>query len=315
MWKATLIAVGAGIVSSLIFVAPISGLTSGMILVSFTQLPLFIVGLSLGVASAVIAAGTATALVVGFVPLSGVVPFAVTMTVPAVVVVRQALLSRTAPDGSVEWYPPGQLMAILTVYGALTFVAVTLYLAGEPGGIDRVLQSTLSQGIAYYFPEMTEADRIAAASQASAVFPAMLFGSWLFTVLINGVLAQAILVRSGHNLRPSPAYVGIEVPRGLAVALALSAALWLVADGTPGYAGRILTLVFAAPYFFQGLGVVHRVARLWPGRLVALVLFYILLLILPGGAGIWLVAGVGLVEHWVGLRRRLAGALPIEEED
>jgi len=105
------------------------------------------------------------------------------------------------------------------------------------------------------------------------------------------------------------------VPQWLMVAIALAGALWLVADGTPGYTGRSLMLIFAIPFFFQGLGVAHVVSRGWPGRPFALTVFYMLILFLPRWAGLVMVPGAGAIESLIGLRQRFAGTSADEEED
>ncbi len=309
-----MIAVAAGVASGLVFIAPASGTLIGLVLVNLTHLPLFLVGLGFGVTAATIAAASATALVGLALEPSSMLPYLVAFAVPAVVIVRQSLQSRTAADGTVEWYPPGHLLSILAVYGAAVFVVATVMLTSESQGLEELIGATLDEGLAHFFPEMPEAQRLAVAAHWSATFPAMIVMSWLFTIVANAVLSQSILVRSGRNLRPSPRYGRLEAPNALVFGVAGSGILWFAASGTIGYVGKILAIVLATPYFFQGLAVVHQLSRTWIVRMFLLVIFYFLLMFILGWPGLVLVAGLGFVEQWVGLRRRFASAPPGEEE-
>ncbi|MFQ5957763.1 MAG: DUF2232 domain-containing protein [Alphaproteobacteria bacterium] len=315
MPKAVVIAVLAGVVSALAFAAPLSGAGFGFAVVNFAHLPLFLAGLSLGVAAAAIASAAASGLILTFAGLAGAAPYVIAFAIPAVLVVRQALLSRPAAEETLEWYPPGHMLTILTAYGATALVIVALFLSGRPEGLEGLIRAALQEGLARFLPGLPEANRAATAARWATVFPAMAVTSWLLTVVVNGALAQAILARSGRNRRPSMRFSRVEVPKSLAIAVALSAVAWLALDGTLGYIGGMLAIVLAAPYFFQGLAVIHELSRPWAGRVFALVVFYLLLVFLLSWPGLALVAGLGLVEQWVGLRRRLAVTAPDEEEE
>jgi hypothetical protein len=79
------------------------------------------------------------------------------------------------------------------------------------------------------------------------------------------------------------------------------------------FAARNSALALLVPYFLVGLAVVHVWARQWPSRLMILVGFY-LLMVLFGGIGMLLVAGLGFMEQWLRLRRRFAGHGGQEDE-
>ena len=72
-------------------------------------------------------------------------------------------------------------------------------------------------------------------------------------------------------------------------------------------------MILAVPYFFMGLSVIHALARrlTFPGTFLAA--FYLVLII-----SVWiavLVACVGAIEHWLGLRHRFAVPDADEEEE
>ena len=90
-----------------------------------------------------------------------------------------------------------------------------------------------------------------------------------------------------------------------------AAALLGVLLGAPElkYIGRNLAMILAVPYIFLGLAVVHALARRlsFPGTFLAV--FYIVLVYFVLGNSGWLVvvlAAVGMIEDWTGLRVRLA---------
>ena len=62
-------------------------------------------------------------------------------------------------------------------------------------------------------------------------------------------------------------------------------------------------MVLALPYFFLGLAVFHTLARRVSSTKALLVVFYLVIVI-----SIWatlVVAGIGVVEQWYGLRDRI----------
>ncbi len=315
MTKSILMALAAGIASGLIFLAPASGSMLGLLLANFTHLPLFLAGLGLGAVGVTIAALAGAAVTTALADLTGVTPYVLGFALPAVIIARQALLSRAAPDGTVAWYPVGRLLAIATGYAAALLVIVAVMLGGQAGGLEGTVRTALGEVLSIYVPTLGEAERTAAASLWAETFPAMVAGSWLLTLTVNGGLAQAILARSGRGLRPTPRYAEIEAPNWVMGAIAVSALVWLVAGGATGYVARSLTLVFAIPLFFQGLGVAHVVTRGWPARPFVLTVFYTLILFLPRWSGLAMATGVGLIESLIGLRRRFAAPAADEEED
>ncbi len=308
-------AVAAGVASGLIFLAPASGSMLGLLLANLTHLPLFLAGLGLGAVGVAIAALTGAAVTSALADLTSVLPYVLGFALPVAILARQALLSRQAPDGTVVWYPVGHLLAIATGYAAALLLIVAVMFGGREGGLEGAVRQAIDDALAIFLPTLGDAERGTAAGLWAETFPAMVAGSWLLTLALNGSLAQAILARSGHGLRPSPRYAEIEAPRWVIGAMAASALVWLLADGNAGYVGRSLMLIFAIPLFFQGLAVAHVVTRGWPARPFVLTVFYTLILFLPRWSGLALATGAGLIESLIGLRRRFTGPAADEEED
>ena len=315
MPKYVLIAIAGGLLTALLHLSTETGNPGTLIFAYFTLLPLFMVGLAKGLAAVAIS-GTIALVVTGVaVKFTVAVMFALAYAVPAVAMVRMALVKRQTPEGTTEWYPAGRMMSWLTGYSAAALIAFTV-IAGD----------TLAELVATYRadleamlqePLVGEGDisPAAVAAQIAPYFPALFIISWLVMVAINGSLAQRFLRRLGWNLRPSPSMSEFELPKWMAIALAISVLAWLAGgQGAPGFIGWNLTLVFSVPYFFMGLTVIHTLSRSWPARTAALVILYLFLLVFRWPVALVVVA-LGLVEQWVGLRQRFAGLGGNQEED
>lgn len=305
MPQAAGLAVLAGVISAALFLALLTGLPGMVVLAYFMQLPLMLVGLTLGVTGSVIA-------VAGAVVVSGLVAgilaamiYALVQAVPAVVVVRQALLSRQQ-GGDVEWFPPGLLLAQLAVLAAVGTSLVFLLMLGEPGGLRGAIERFLTAAL-------TDLGAIETTGEAPPqlgiwvdVFPGLMAASWLTMVAINAVLAQGLAVRFGWNRRPSPDLAAMELPGWLWPVIAGAALLALLSaldDSGLGFLGRSLLIVLVMPYVFLGLAVVHALSRRLSHPGLALIAVYGGLVLLG-----WPVLGIlllGFVEDWAHLRRRL----------
>ncbi|TDI55885.1 MAG: DUF2232 domain-containing protein, partial [Alphaproteobacteria bacterium] len=306
MSKNVLIAIAGGLLTALLYLSTETGSPATLVFAYFTLLPLFMVGLAKGVAAAAIS-GTVAVVVTGVAAkFTGAAMFALAYAVPAVVMVRMALLNRQTPEGPAEWYPAGRIMSWLTAYGAAALIAFAVIAGDSPAG----MEATFREGIETSLEGLAggeDATRPAAiAAQVAPHFPALIITSWLIMVAINVSLAQRFIRRLGWNLRPSPRMSAFELPNWLAIALAISVLAWLAGgQGAPGFVGWNLTLVFSVPYFFMGLTVIHTLSRPWPARTPALVIFYLFLIIFRWPVA--LIAALGLVDQWAGLRQRIGG--------
>ena len=303
------LALGAGAVSALASVALATGSFGAMVIAYLAPLPLFLVGLSQGPRPAAIAAasGFMVAGILGGTIAAGL--FGLLHAVPAWLVIRLGLNHRIQPDQSVLWYPPGTVLAWLTLLGGGIFlVAATLLWGAE--GMKATVHGHLDQAFQAMTPDLTDADRATVLGTLVPLFPAAVGTSWIMMTAINAVLAQAILTRSGRNLRPSPGYADIRLPDWSSWALVGAAATALLGPGEVEYIGRNLTVLLAVPFFFVGLAVAHSLARRTQYENMLLAAFYLVLLV--SGWALVLVAGAGVVEQWVGLRDRIAG--PTEGE-
>jgi len=311
-------AIASGLVAALLYLSVLTGSLGALILVYLVQLPLFAAGLSLGAKAVLIAGGTATLVTaaVGGV-LSGVL-FFLAEALPPMLLVYQALRSRTDGTGAVAWYPPGRLVLWLCGIGAAILLGAALFLTGTADGFRGTVHGFLAGQLDALLGTARTATAAGQKSQAEAMaealtafFPAMAVGSWLIMTTVNGILAQGVLARFGLNRRPAPDMAALTLPRWTAGVLAASLLIALVASGDIGYLGANLAPVLALAYVFAGLAVMHAVLRRQAGRILILVPAYLALLL---GWPVLLVAACGMIDQWFGLRQRFAASPPRQGE-
>ncbi len=300
-----LLAGGAGLLSAAVFLAGMlaifKGVYAGLLLVYASPAPLFAAALGLGGNAGFIAAagGILPVLLAGGVQTG--LNFAVLAAAPAAILGRQAMLSRTTPDGVVEWYPPGALAGWLCGIGALTLTLFALLMAAQPGGLSGTVDEMLTN-LADWM-QVAGDDRDMFVRLLHPILPGAAVGFLMLVQVVNGALAQGLLSAANRALRPTPDIGALELPGWVATAGAAAALAAVILGGEIGYFARNLVIIAAIPFFLQGLSVVHVLARRTGGGGMLLAIFYVTLIVL-GWVAVILVL-LGLVEQIVGLRRRM----------
>jgi uncharacterized protein YybS (DUF2232 family) len=296
-----LLAIGTGLASAVLFGMLTTGAVPAFVLAYFTQLPVFLAGLALGVAAGSVAgaAGVLALSLAGGLIAAG---FYLTMILPALVMIQKALLARRTAKGDVEWYPLGLLATWLAGLAVAALLLATVLLAGNPGGFEGAVREFVRAGVDQMLGHFPDARRAAMTESMVEFLPGLMLCSGMVMTVLNGSAAQALLKRAGHNIRPSADIAELELPGWLPIAFAVALAMGLFADGSLGYLGRNAAAVIAVPFFLAGLAVVHAMARTRDARRMILVVFYVLLGLFGWPA--LAVAGLGLIEQWAHLRRR-----------
>ncbi|UEM22584.1 DUF2232 domain-containing protein [Skermanella mucosa] len=314
MPNALLMAIGGGVLSALLYLSVTAGGLGTVILAYLGPLPLLMVGLGLGLRSFAIAGTVAVLAVAGFGgPLFGL-SYGLANGIVVAVIVRQALLARPAPDGTLEWYPPGLLLVVLTGLGLVGLGLAALLTLGDPGGLEGSVRQFLSLafGDAAAGTAGAEEPLGELIEGFAQVFPGMVVVSWLTMAIINAALAQGVLMRFGRNLRPAMRVAEVELPNWTPMLLAAAGVLALLGgEGQLGYLGLNAAIVLLVPFFFAGLAVVHAFAGGRQARTLLLMVFYFFLLV--SGWPIAMVVGLGVIEQWAGLRRRFSRTGPDQE--
>ena len=298
-----LLAIGGGAASVLIY-SLAGSVPGGLIFAYFTALPLYIVGLGLGLSAGTTAGVVAT---VGIWLPGGsgtAMVFLVVTAMPVVVFVRQALLSGNDAQGNQTWYPAGNMVFALCVIGALIYTAIAIWLSLLPDGFEGSVKS-FTEGMAVSLLTHSAAEfRDVFVAKIAPILPGFAVASWLIMNVINAALAQGVLIRFKHNYRPSPEIASMELPYWLPLAAITAGATagGLLLPGSIGYYGSNLAIILFIPFFFIGLAVAHTFCRNKPAGAFLLILLYGMLIIFD--RLIIVVAALGIIEQWVGLRRR-----------
>ena len=295
-----------GVISALLYALVTRGSLGGVLLAYFCQLPLFVIGLSLGTTASVIAGAVAAAGVIAVSGVLGAFVFILVNAAPVVFLVRQGLLSRPDGNGNTEWYPPGLLAVGSTLYGLGLLVVAWLWLSVSTGGIEESVRAYLGEVTSTILQGQPAEMQQALIDNVAPILPGTVALSWLVMLVINGVLGQGLVARFERNLRPSPDFAMLELPNWLTV---LGAALLIGAillPGTLGYFAKSAAFILALPFFLVGLSVIHVAARRISAGTLLLVLFYLLMLLF-GWPAVF-VAFFGLIEQRAGFRQKWAGA-------
>ena len=340
--KHTFLAICAGVVSGLLVVASLSGASIAVAYLTLVlPMPMLMAGLGLGIRAATIAVATGTVVATMASPIAGFV-FAVLFAAPAWLIIRLAL---TGPQGPVkvppehsgtyrqegpetqstfqdrilgrvgdwdaepgaaprdrDWYAAGHILAVVAMIACGHIIAAAIWTGGLEAAVTLYL-TKVADAIAA--PQGQEVLR-EAIMQATPFFAGSLAAFWALSLLGNTVLAQGLLAKGGRNLRPTPRLRELRLPDWLSWTLVAVALIALIAPGEIEYIGRNLFLVLAVPFFFLGLAVVHKLAGMTPlpGALLSLVY----LVVIFSGWFALVIAGIGILEQWIGLSNRMQPA-------
>jgi hypothetical protein len=162
-----------------------------------------------------------------------------------------------------------------------------------------VIQQALDQ--LHFQPGSVDEGEVADA--LALVVPGIVAASWMVMAVINATLAQGLLARFKLNWRPAPDLAALDLPMWIPIALAVAATLTMLGDVARFFGiNAIVTLM--VPFCLAGLGVVHALTRRLSNSRVILVIFYVLAGLF--GWPLLVATALGLVEPWLGLRRRFA---------
>ncbi|MBO0334508.1 DUF2232 domain-containing protein [Sneathiella sp. CAU 1612] len=317
MVKELAVAVALGVLNTALVMLSIAGNAGGssfgtalqtLIFWILSLVPLFVSGLGFGLRSALISILSSVLVAAIAINPSFALAYAVISGAPVILLVRQALLWRET-DGVKYWYPADYLM----IWWAGICVGLTLLAMGLLQW-DDALRQGLIDGFDQMLVQMTEIQGVAPAltgAEFVMLMPQFLGPLWGVFILLSGCLAQGVLVRFNRNLRPTPELTKMALPNWLALAFIGATVLSVLLDATVPLLGA-LVITLEILFFLQGMAVIHVVSHRWNGRPFILGAIYVATVMM-----LWLVliiAILGLMENWVGFRRRFA-APPRQEED
>lgn len=294
-------ALGAGLVSALLFAAIVTQSPLSVALFYLATLPLFIVGLGWGwlvALAGAVGAWLALTLVLGL--ASGGIYFA-SVGAPAAGLTYLALLSRDN-DGAREWYPIGRLVLWAAGLGAAIVIGTVMILGPGIEGYRDAVANLLRPLIAEDAPEALDAtQREQLIGVVAAVLPSVSGALWLALTLLNFWLAARIVRASDRLSRPWPDIAAIDYPRGTLLVFALAVAASFL-PGLLGLAGEVVAAVLTVAFALLGLAVVHKVSRRSNMRGLILAATYLAVFLL--GWPLLIFAFLGMLEPLLRLRER-----------
>lgn len=275
---------------------------------TLSLVPLFVSGLGFGLRSAVITVASSALIAALAINGAFALVYVGVAGLPILLLVRQALLWRQI-DGKTYWYPADRLLLWWAgICIALTGLVMLLL------GWDDAMRQGLIDGFDQVMAQVEEMQGAPSGMTGEAfvaLIPQYMGPMWGLFILLSGCLAQGLLVRFKKNIRPTPELSTIMLPQWLAIALIGATVLNVMLDGPYPLLGALeITLVML--FFLQGMAVIHVVSHRWNARPAILGVIYVVTIMM-----VWmvlLVAILGLMETWVGFRRRFA-VPPRQEED
>ncbi|MBY0273061.1 MAG: DUF2232 domain-containing protein [Alphaproteobacteria bacterium] len=257
-------------------------------------LPLFLIGLSLGLYSLYGAALIASVLVFIVEGALAGSEFFVLSALGPIFLVNRALLNRKQ-KGKVIWYPSTYLLRDLTLASAIiTVIALGVYLYFSQGEDAQIFVNNF---LKVFDPEGQLKDAKSILYMLFPFLPGFFAFSWSVMMIINGTLAQGLLVRLHYNLRPSPTLGNLDAPDKLTLVLGLTLLLSLFGVGTLSLIGKNFTIIFFFPFFLIGLGIIHNWFHKTSFTTLGLTIFYFCLLFLFWP--IFIVIFIGILKPWI----------------
>ena len=278
-----------------------SGTLSTLIFSYLTPLPLFLIGLSMGITFSMIGIASAV-MIMGYLLEGWAVVFYLLLNgIPILLIVYQGLLRRWIQGEVLEWYPIGRLLGILTGLGLISLISLWLIFIedGLHTTVKTAIQQViLSSGAEFGLNFEDQSDFL------TLILPGLLIISWLLYVILNAILAQALLVRFHYNIRPFLTFAQLSLAPWISWLFLITVLLGNVSVEAVSYLAINTMIILSFTLFFGGLSVIHAIAgRFVNYRLIILLVFYILMLVTGWPA--FIAIALGLIEPWLALRRRL----------
>jgi hypothetical protein len=300
------LAVLGGLLAGLLFGAAVTESFGGFILCWMAPLPLYLVGLRLGPRAVSVAGLAGTMALAAFEPVLGIW-FALLIALPVMALATVAVL---APRDRAA----GMLVMALTGIGLAGFGVAYGVAADQEGGLHGISIAAVQDALPRW-KEMIEGvapglskifdlpeEKVA---QAGELLPGMVAAIWMLILAGNGILAEGALAGFGGGLASAPAMASITVPRAMSVGLGAALAVANFGAGEVAFIGASLAVIIGVSLLFGGLAVIHAALARHPARAVLLTVFYAVFF---GPTISPMIVALGVIEQWVGLRRRLAAA-------
>lgn len=266
-------------------------LFAALIFLPFAGLPMAAIGLAYGVMQAALIALVAMVLLWVLMAPSLAIAFGFLFALPILVTLRQSLLSRRLEDGSFAFYPIDRLILLVIAMCGTGAVLVFLSMGGGVGLPQAFANAlTTSPEIIQLLQQMYSLSTPEDVLRIANIMLVTGFASWPLIIVGNLQIAQALLVKTGLNLRPPADYERLQLPQALSVILGLLLLAATFADGAMATLFAALAGIVIGAYFLLGLAIIHAISRHWNARGLFLTGLYFLIFMMA-----WVIIPVSLM--------------------
>ena len=309
MPKSTIIAIGAGLVSSLLSSTAVIGPGLGLLLAYFSILPVLLVGLSQGKKAANLAVLSGIISAVLLSSMHQGIFYCISIAFPAWLIILTALAHKREHETSSDRIPIGEIISRLVILGGIILILGAIILSNNLSDLPKDIESLLYKMIMNNSPGLSiTANHRLLVERMVPLFPSIIFLSWLLMIFINTVVTQAILIKARLNLKPAFQYSKIKAPGWIYWIFVTSGILTLFGPNNLEYLSRNLTAIILIPFLFIGLGVIHTAARSFRSPSLILVPFYFFIIISSWPSFIAIL--IGFFEKWANIRKKLEPKIP-----
>ena len=220
--------------------------------------------------------------------------FFLTLGLPSWHMADYSLHSRTAADGTQQWYPIGIIMLHLTICACALIALVTFYYANQPENIVQIMAHEIRSAFADLDQEYGDIINLLAGPWSFLIFSVTIW-FWALALYAHGWMAHRILLLQKQNLRPDFSIQPFLPPDWLLSLLMICGLAALIGGESLKFLGNAAFLSLLLPYFFCGIAIMHHASKNWPSRRFFLFFVYLMLL-----AQLWpvlIIAAIGLFKH------------------
>ena len=304
MPSSTIIAIGAGLVSSLLSLSAAFSPGLGLLLAYFALLPILLIGLSKHHRAAIF---TIVFGILGVVLLSNTyqgILYSISVALPAWLIISTSQIPKINNNISPVELPIGEILSRLAFLGGILLIISSIIFSDRSGGLSQSIEVFLYKLIQNNHPNLkiTENYRLLVAGTVP-LFPTIVFSSWLLMIIISTLVAQTILIKAKINVRPAFQYIKIKMPEWIYWTFITSGIFTLIGPINFEYVSRNLTVIFLIPFLFVGLSVIHTAARTLRSPTIVLIPLYFFMIALSWPAIIAVL--IGFFERWTHFKQKI----------
>jgi hypothetical protein len=235
--------------------------------------------------------------------------YCISIAFPAWLIILTAFAPQRDHKTSSSPIPIGEIISRLVILGGIILILSAIILSNNLSDLPKDIESLLYKMIMNNSPGLNiTANHRLLVERMVPLFPSIIFLSWLLMIIINTVVAQAILIKARVNLKPAFQYSKIKAPEWIYWIFATSGILTLIGPNNLEYLSRNLTAIILIPFLFIGLGVIHTAARKFRSPSVILVPLYFFIIISSWPSFIAIL--LGFFEKWTDFRQKIKTNTP-----